>query len=261
MADDSANLSSFLPTDLLSRYEVRNYRNAAQLLATSATGEHADLIAALQGFSLTTADIRKRGGNESDIPKRLATALRPLGWQETRIKGDLHITRLTGKPPRRRDDEDEDDDSQFEAADPTQLSQAGIPIDRIVRTNFLDGHKVDFVKGRVAFDVEWNSKDQTFDRDLYAFRAFYECDLIDVAVVLTRSADLNDVFDRMGPELDKDGNPRMDKDGRPKMLKHKYGASTTWMGKLVYRLEAGRQGGCPVLAFGITRRVITDWSE
>lgn len=36
--------------------------------------------------------------------------------------------------------------------------------------DFMDGHKVDYVKNRVAFDLEWNSKDQTFDRDLYAFR-------------------------------------------------------------------------------------------
>ncbi|MFI5102054.1 MAG: BglII/BstYI family type II restriction endonuclease [Terriglobales bacterium] len=30
------------------------------------------------------------------------------------------------------------------------------------------------MKGGVALDVEWNSKDQTFDRDLYAFRTFFE---------------------------------------------------------------------------------------
>jgi hypothetical protein len=28
---------------------------------------------------------------------------------------------------------------------------------------FMDGHKIDFVKNAVAFDMEWNSKDQTFD--------------------------------------------------------------------------------------------------
>ncbi len=127
---------------------------------------------------------------------------------------------------------------------------------------FLDGHKIDFVKGRVAFDVEWNSKDQTFDRDLYAFRAFYECDLIDAAIILTRSADLNEVFDKLGPELDKGGKPRLDpKTRKPKLLKTKYGASTTWMGKLTYRLDAGRQGGCPVLAIGITRKLISDWKD
>jgi CRISPR-associated protein Csd2 len=112
----------------------------------------------------------------------------------------------------------------------------------------------------VAFDLEWNSKDQTFDRDLYAFRAFHECDLIDAAVLLTRSASLNAVFEKLGAELDEKGKPRTDKNGKPKLIKSKYGASTTWMGKLIYRLNAGRHGGCPLLALGITPNLITDWA-
>jgi hypothetical protein len=262
MAGKNVGLSKYLPPEILGRYEVLNYRNAAEILASSAKRERADLLAALSGFALTIADIRKPGGNESDIPKKLSAVLRPRGWNETRIKGDLHITKVTGKIPRGvESDDDADVTEQIETIDLGEMRRKGLPAEGIVRRNFLDGHKVDFVKGRVAFDVEWNSKDQTFDRDLYAFRAFYECDLIDVAVVLTRSADLNDVFSRLGPELDASGKPRLDKAGRPKLLKTKYGASTTWMGKLVYRLDAGRQGGCPVLALGITRRVITDWKD
>ena len=38
-----------------------------------------------------------------------------------------------------------------------------------IREGFLDGHRIDFLNGRVALDLEWNSKDQTYDRDLYAF--------------------------------------------------------------------------------------------
>lgn len=266
MAESSGNWPAGSPAGkILARYEVRNYRNAAQILVSSAKDELKDLLDALSLFSLTTADIRKPGGNESDIPKKLAEVLRPRGWQETRIKGDLHITKLTGKPTRAKENQadpsSESAESDFESARPDELQRKGLPVDKIVRLNFLDGHKVDFVKGRVAFDVEWNSKDQTFDRDLYAFRAFYECDLIDVAVILTRSADLNEVFAKLGPEIDDQGQPVRKKGGSLKLVKDKYGASTTWMGKLVYRLEAGRQGGCPILAIGITRRVIADWKE
>lgn len=64
--------------------------------------------------------------------------------------------------------------------------------------NFLDGHQIDFVKERVAFDLEWNSKDQTFDRDLYAMRAFYDCGIIDVGIILTRSTDLSKMFADIG---------------------------------------------------------------
>jgi hypothetical protein len=39
----------------------------------------------------------------------------------------------------------------------------------------------------------------------------------------------------------------------------KYGASTTWMGKLLYRMKAGRNGGCPVLVVGITPKCVSDW--
>ncbi len=130
--------------------------------------------------------------------------------------------------------------------------------DPITVPSFVEGYKIDYVKGKVALDVEWNSKDQTYDRDLYAFRTFHECGLVDVAVLITRSAKLNPVFD-ITPLLDKAGQPCQNADGTYRLCKQKYGASTTWMGKLLYRLNAGRQGGCPVLVFGIRPDVIVDW--
>ena len=114
---------------------------------------------------------------------------------------------------------------------------------------FIDGHKIDFVKGRLAFDMEWNSKDQTFDRDLYAARTFYECGIINAGVLLTRSKQLAPLFADIGNRV-----PIND-------FKSKYGASTTWMGKLLYRLDAGRGGGCPVLALGITPAVVEDFED
>ena len=69
--------------------------------------------------------------------------------------------------------------------------------------------------------------------------AFSQCGVIDVGVLLTRSAELNPVFREMG-------------------LMAKYGASTTWMGKLIYRLNAGRNGSCPVLAIGIRPECIEE---
>ena len=47
-------------------------------------------------------------------------------------------------------------------------------------------------------NLEWNSKDQTFDRDLYAFRAFHECHILGAAVLVTRAESLNAVFRRLG---------------------------------------------------------------
>jgi len=108
--------------------------------------------------------------------------------------------------------------------------------------------------------MEWNSKDQTYDRGLYAFRMFHECGVISVAVLITRSEKLNEIFE-VTPLMKKDGSVDYDKDGNIKLCKQKYGASTTWMGKLLYRLNAGRHGGCPVLVFGIKLTIVTDWRK
>lgn len=261
MSEMYSQLRLFLPTEVRMRYEILNFRNAAQILSTSAKEEHHDLMLVLQSFTLSIDDIRRPGGNESDIPKRLSEMLVPRGWNETQIKGDLHISKfISSRKSKRNKNALSPKDGEIVNTDAEPMGPVG-PAETIIRRNYLDGHKVDFIKGRVAFDLEWNSKDQTFDRDLYAFRTFYECDLIDVAVILTRGRDLHEVFGRLGQDTDSEGRPKLGKDGKPKLLKNKYGASTTWLGKLEYRLIAGRQGGCPVLAFGITRRVIHDWKE
>ena len=173
-----------------------------------------DLIWALDNFRITKNDILQPGGNESSIPKKMSSLLRPRAWYESRIHGDLLVTIET-------------------------KADAGIEIHERRLERFMDGHKVDYVKDRVAFDMEWNSKDQTFDRDLYAFRAFHESGIISAAVLLTRSESMNAVFKELG-------------------IMAKYGASTTRMGKLLYRINAGSSGGCPILVMGITPKLIED---
>jgi len=131
--------------------------------------------------------------------------------------------------------------------------KSGHILHKYVRKGFLDGHRIDFVSGKVALDFEWNSKDQTYDRDLYAFSAFYDAGAIDVGIILTRGLSLNtSFFQSLGKVLNKDGT-----EGKEEVYK-KFGASTTWMKKLTYRLEAGRNGGCPVLAVGITPKCIKE---
>ncbi|WP_293912334.1 BglII/BstYI family type II restriction endonuclease [Deinococcus sp.] len=101
---------------------------------------------------------------------------------------------------------------------------------------------------KTAWLSTWNgtAKDQTFDRDLYAMSAFAQTGVISAGVLLTRSAELTPIFAQLG------------NDDRGKPIRSKYGASTTWMGKLLYRLEAGRNGSCPILAIGIRPAVIVD---
>lgn len=98
-------------------------------------------------------------------------------------------------------------------------------------------HKVDCFKGRVGLEIEWNNKDPFFDRDLNNFRLLFDLRVIDVGVIVTRASNLQALFKTLG-----------------KKVADKYGASTTHMDKLLPRLEGGGGGGCPILAFGITRQ-------
>lgn len=246
-ADPRELVERMIPPDLLEKYEVYSYRSAATILAMSHRDAFDELCQALREFSITEKMIRTAGGNESDIPKLLSASLRPKEWRETIIRGDLQVQKIAkryvttgrnGKPLKK---------PKYEKMDP----------ETIVREKYLDGHKVDYVKGKVAFDLEWNSKDQTFDRDLYAFSAFAQTGVVDVGVLVTRGTEMTEFIRGLGPALTKSGQIEM-KDGKPRTTAAKYGASTTWMGKLLYRLNAGRNGACPVLVFGITPRCVVD---
>lgn len=243
-ADPIAEIQQCISPEVLSLYDVYSFRHAASILKHSFPTELSEIENALLNFRITTFDIAKPGGNESDLPKRISSFLRPCDWYETRVQGDL-LVRVT---------------EQSEEFLPNgKIKKHLLPAkESIVLENYIDGHKIDYVKGRVAFDMEWNSKDQTFDRDLYAFRMFHECGIISAAILLTRSEKLNEVFNIL-PARKKDGSVEVDSNNNPRMCKSKYGASTTWMGKLLYRLNAGRHGGCPVLVIGICPDIITDW--
>lgn len=208
-----------IPSSIAGKYEFHDFNSGLEILSQSYAEEFEEIVRTLEHFSISTADIQQGGGNESNIPKKLSELLRPLGWKEIEISGDLVVRLLEGKKRKELYKE-------------------------FTLEEFISGHKIDYVKGNIAIDMEWNSKDQTFDRDLYAFRTFYECGVIACGVIITRSESLNAVFTALGDDV-----------------KKKYGASTTWMGKLLPRIHARRHGGCPLVVIGLTPNTVSDWKE
>lgn len=197
---------NYIPVQIQEKYEIYDYNHAAAILANEFSVEFLQVCMALGQFSFTEDDVKRKGGNESQIPKKFSSLLRPR-WIEEKLEAKFIVNDVEVK---------------------------------------RNTHKIDYVQGRVALDLEWNSKDQTFDRDLYAFRAFFEYNRISLGILVTRSNELDPWFQSLGSYRDENGKIRRYSD--------KYGASTTHMGKLIERLEGGRHGGCPVLVFGITTK-------
>jgi len=100
-------------------------------------------------------------------------------------------------------------------------------------------HKVDCFKNGVALEIEWNNKDPFFDRDLNNFRLLFDLRAISVGIIITRCDELQELFNRLG---------------RGKS----YGNSTTHMSKLLPRIAGGGGAGCPLLVFGISRKLYAE---
>lgn len=211
----------YVDLDLQNKFEFYSYGHALEILHDAFPVEWEEVQTCLRQLRLTVADLKKAGGNESPIPKKFDNVLYPYGWREIRISGDLIVKKYPRQTAQRR--------GRF----------ADQPYETETIKGYIDGHNIDFLKNRVAFDLEWNSKDQTFDRDLLAMRTYFDCGLIDVGIIVTRSEELNEIF-------------------RRENILAKYGASTTWMGKLLSRLDSRRNGGCPILAIGIRKGCVEE---
>ena len=188
--------TSRLPEEISTTYEIHEWKHPIAILQRDFPNEYADLIAVLNDFRLLRSDILTPGGRKSPIAAALDSRFYALGWVEKSFDTSIII-----------------DDQEFDT--PT--------------------HQVDCFKNKVAIEVEWNNKDPFYDRDLNNFRLLFDYQAIDVGIIITRSDELQGIFNGLGKGSS-------------------YGASTTHMSKLLPRIEGGGAGGCPVLVFGITRR-------
>lgn len=186
-----------VPDDLRNLYEVHEWRNAAGVLSTAYPDEWLEIQRVLRSFSLPKSKILAAGGNRSDLSKAIDGPFSELGWIEKQFRTGIML-----------------DNNMIES--PT--------------------HKIDCYKNNVALEIEWNNKDPFYDRDLNNFRLLFDLRAIGVGVIVTRSDELQTIFNLLGKGSS-------------------YGNSTTHMSKLLPRIEGGGGGGCPILVFGITAKL------
>jgi hypothetical protein len=149
---------NFIPADIATRYEIREWRNGFAILAAARPQEWAEILDVLKGFRLLRSDIVKPGKSKSDIAKKIDGHFTKLGWKEKQFQTKITVDEKTYDTPT---------------------------------------HKVDCYKNRVALEVEWNNKDPFFDRDLNNFRLLYDLRAIDVGVIITRATNLQQIFNAL----------------------------------------------------------------
>jgi hypothetical protein len=186
---------SDLPKFIGDNYEVYEWRHATAILAADFPDEWEDIKQILTAFRLYRSHIDVGGGSKSQVAGWIDREFENRGWVERKFKTQITVDETTTESPT---------------------------------------HKVDCFKNRVALEIEWNNKDPFFDRDLNNFRLLFDLRVISVGVIITRSDELQDLFDEL-----KRGDS--------------YGNSTTHMGKLLPRVYGGGGGGCPLLVFGIKK--------
>lgn len=182
-----------LPEFIRDQYQVHEWKHACAILKCDFPDEWQDIIELLQHFRLRLSWLVEAGGRKSKVSDHIDNFLYQRGWQEKQFYTAIHID---GR----------------EMISPT--------------------HKIDCYRNRIALEVEWNNKDPFFDRDLNNFRLLFDLRAISVGVIITRSDELQQIFNEIGRG-------------------HSYGASTTHLAKLLPRIEGGSGAGCPILAFGI----------
>lgn len=184
-----------LPKSIRETWEIIEWRYATAILENDFPAEWQEIIEVLSEFKLLKSEVAAKGGSKSKVSSRIDGAFYKRGWKEKSFDTKVVI-----------------DSSELES--PT--------------------HGVDCFKNRVALEVEWNNKDPFYDRDLNNFRLLFELRAISVGVIVTRSDELQEIFNALGKGSS-------------------YGDSTTHMSKLLRRINGGGGGGCPILVFGIKK--------
>ena len=182
-----------IPETIQQKYDVFEWNHAVAILRTDFPDEWQDLMDVLDSYTLRKSDILAPGKNKSSIAAYLDDFLYQRGWVEKKFDITINV-------------------DEQERETPT--------------------HKIDCYKNRIGIEIEWNNKDPFYDRDLNNFRLLYELKTISVGVIITRSSELQQIFNELGKGAS-------------------YGNSTTHMGKLVPRIFGGGGGGCPILVFAI----------
>lgn len=208
---------TILPADARQHWLFMETNSAAAVMKAVCPTEWAEIVEILSIYRIDPKTWLKAGGNRGDIPEQIDALFAARGWREARL--DMSTTG-------------------------TLFAKNGDKIGELA-PNYQEGYLVDNFKNRIALDVEWNAKDGNLDRDLAAYRSWYEAGLISAGVIITK--------DRipllsLARRLWQNHQASLPDDQKTLKLPVDLNTSTTTtFDKAELRLRRGVMGPCPVL--------------
>lgn len=154
----SYNIPAVLPPDARNHWAFMESNSAAAVMQAVCPAEWADIVEFLSTYRLDPNSWLKAGGNRGDIAAEIDDGFSRRGWQETRL--DLETKGIL-------------------------YSKYGKKIKELAPV-YQEGYLVDNFKNRIVLDVEWNAKDGNLDRDLAAYRSWFEAGVISAGIIITK---------------------------------------------------------------------------
>lgn len=202
----------------------------------------------LSSYQLKTSDLMTPGGSKSLVVASLEELFYKDGWYETRVDTEQIIYKVAKRTGERKPIKL----APLDTFARLNLKNNEISVD--VSTTYQEGYLIDALKGRLAVDIEWNAKDGNLDRDIAAYRAWYDLGLIDGAILITKEMEscrtlVNKIWDDFQSSISCLEPWR----GKPSPVD--LGTTTTTsLEKARERIKRGDGGGCPILVVGLTDR-------
>lgn len=150
--------STILPSGARNHWAFMETNSAAAVMKAVCPSEWADIVDVLSNYRLDPQNWLKPGGNRGDVAEQIDDLFRGKGWRETRL--DLEYKGILYNR--------------------NNAKVGELP------TIHQKGYLVDNFKNRIVLDVEWNAKDGNLDRDLAAYRSWFEAGLISAGVIITK---------------------------------------------------------------------------
>lgn len=236
-----------------SGFDIETRNHVLAVLDQDFTESLTELYRVLAGISIPDLDLIKGGGGKSPITKAIEDSLYEIGWPKHNFEVKKEVD-----------------------GEPKQSTT----------------HEIDHVRKEggysLALEIEWNNKDQFFDRDLENFRRLHAEGAISAGAIITRGASLQnemvgiirqcaeahsvedfDDLPRLGPKTAAHREEVRERISRGVPFTQawaeehasKFGQSTTHWIKLQERLNRGVGNPCPLLLIGIPSSVVRRSNE